>query len=205
MHPRCFQEPFRSVQKATKVAQDPPKSRPRPPQRSPKAAQGPPRRLPNHSKIKSWDPQQAFSAASSSGKPSGAVRERFVDDFAMLRRSSKGDFSAHTRCFYRVFAMLSMQARSRADAWKNDVVEPPKASPEISRGSQRSNFKRQNAHVGRNNSDAAPPGPPQILKATSNEPLRARKHAAGAAQGGLMHEASKSQFQNVQMDIQYLT
>ena len=26
--------------------------------------------------------------------------------------------------------MLSMQARSRADAWKNDDVEPPKGSPE---------------------------------------------------------------------------
>ena len=95
--PRALQERSKGTQSHPRLVQEPPKTS----QGSPGAAQGTPRRRPNPSKFQPWDLQQAFSAASSSGRASGAVGDRFFDYVAMLRKSSKGDFSAHTRCFMR--------------------------------------------------------------------------------------------------------
>ena len=91
MPPRALQERSEGTKSCPRAAQD----------RRPRAAQWLPRRFPNPSKIESWDLQQAFSVASSSCRASGAVGDRFFDHFAMMRKSSKGDFSAHTRCFMR--------------------------------------------------------------------------------------------------------
>ena len=80
MPPRALQERSKGSQSRLRPAQEPPKTAQEEPKSRP--------RLPNPSKLESWDLQQAFCSASSSCRASGALGDRLFDYFAIYKHIS---------------------------------------------------------------------------------------------------------------------
>ena len=118
-HQRGTQERPKAAQERPRAAQQSPKRCPRTPQSLPKSSPGTP-------ETGFW---HVFHEHCVSQGPRTEFRSFFLSCCDVTRKLQRRFFCTHA-VFYEVFTMLSMQACSRADAWKNDDVEPPKGSPE---------------------------------------------------------------------------